>query len=218
MKKLRNLKIVNCQLSIVNLQRQGFTLLETLLSLVLLIIILGAVYGSFFSTVRAIDRFEDVSLKYHEARTAIDYMRRELEGAFFKNIKPSEKEGNITALIIEDRDILGKTASKLRFMTFSSKSGIKTIEYHVHEENGNLILKKTESGRLASSGGYIYEVMEGIESFTAETLYNNKWVKTWDTAQTGIIPGVLRVSIEFKDKDGRIKLTEYAKPMVGKHL
>ena len=208
--KLRNLKIVNCQLSIVNLQRQGFTLLETLLSLVLLIIILGAVYGSFFSAIRAIDRFEDVSLKYHEARIALDYMRRELEGAFFKNIKPSEKEGNITAFIIEDRDILGKTASKLRFMTF--KGGIKTIVYHVHEENGNLILKKTESG------GYIYEVMEGIESFTVETLYNNKWVRTWDTAQTGIIPGVLRVSIEFQDKGGRIKLTEYAKPMVGKHL
>lgn len=191
---------------------KGFTLIETLISITLLVIILGTVYGSFFSTVRAIDRFEDVSLKYHEARIAIDYMRRELEGAFFKNIKPSEKEGNITAFIIEDRDILGKTASRLRFMTFSSKSGIKIIEYHAHEENGNLILKKTESG------GYIYEVMEGIESFTVETLYNNKWVKTWDTAQTGIIPGVLRVSIEFKDKGGRIKLTEYAKPMVGKHL
>ncbi|MBI4839084.1 MAG: prepilin-type N-terminal cleavage/methylation domain-containing protein [Nitrospirae bacterium] len=61
-----------------NSRRAGFTLIEVLLSLVLLTVMLGAVYGSFFSVQKALERFNGVSLKYQEARTALDIMRREI--------------------------------------------------------------------------------------------------------------------------------------------
>ena len=75
----RSLFTIHCPLP------NGFTLLEVLLSLTLLTIILGAAYSSFFTIQRAIERFTDVSLKYQDARTALDLMQREIEGALLKN-------------------------------------------------------------------------------------------------------------------------------------
>ncbi|MDZ4383099.1 MAG: prepilin-type N-terminal cleavage/methylation domain-containing protein [Thermodesulfovibrionia bacterium] len=111
----------------------GFTLLEVLLSLTLLTIILGAAYSSFFTIQRAIERFTDVSLKYQDARTALDLMQREIEGALLKNPMSSVRDNNDkTTFIIEDRDIFGKTTSRLHLTAFSFKgSGINTISYFV---------------------------------------------------------------------------------------
>jgi prepilin-type N-terminal cleavage/methylation domain-containing protein len=51
----------------------GFTLIEVLVSLALLTIVLGAIYSSFFSVQNALERFDSVSLKYHEARRKASY-------------------------------------------------------------------------------------------------------------------------------------------------
>ena len=58
--------------------------------------------------------------------------------------------------------------------------------------------------------------MEDIEGFTVETLFYNKWVRTWNSVKTEKLPGLVRVSIEFEDNDRIVKLTEYARPMTGK--
>ena len=65
---------------------------------------------------------------------------------------------------------------------------------------------------------YSVEAVEGIEGFTVETLFNNKWVRTWDTADTDKLPDIVRVSIEFDDNGKTVKLTEYARPKIGKQL
>ena len=91
----------NLQFAICNSSRGGFTLIEVLLSISLLVIVLGVVYSSFFTVHRAIERFEGVSLKYHEVRTVLDIMRREIEGAF---LETSDAGRNQTGLVIEDRD------------------------------------------------------------------------------------------------------------------
>jgi len=210
---------------------RGFTLLEVLVSLTLLTIILGAVYTSLFTVHSAIERFDDISLKYHEIRTALDIMRREIEGAFLPEPR--------TNFIIEDRDIFGRTASRLYLTAFSFRSsGLKTISYYVDEREGRLNLVKKESSAfrtlilstsftplIANAQAenltdriYTTEVVEEIEGFTVETLFNNKWVKTWDAKQTGNLPEVIRVSIELDDKGKKVKLTEYARPKIGRQL
>ncbi len=203
--------------------REGFTLIEVLISLALLTIVLGALYSSFFSVQRAVDRFDGVSLKYHEARTALDMMRREIEAAILKSPRAVDDTGdNATvkaAFVIRDRDIFGSNASSLELTAYSFRGNNPgTVSYYVEKEDGRLILKKTEAMPLLSSKGYTMEVVEGIEGFTVETLFNNKWVKTWDTADTGRLPDVVRVTIEFDDNGRMVKLTEYARPKVGRRL
>jgi len=191
-------------------QNSGFTLIEVLISLTLLTIVLGAVYSSFFSVHSVLERFDNVSLKYHETRTALDIMRREIESSLPNN---SSKDG--TAFTIKDRDVLGKNTSSLELTAFSFKgSGLNAVSYYVEEKDGKLNLLRKESPAGIKSREYTMETVEAIEGFTVETLFNNQWVKTW----TGKLPDIVRVSIEFDDNGNKVKLIEYARPRVGTTL
>jgi general secretion pathway protein J len=202
----------------------GFTLIEILISLTLLAIVLGAVYSSFFSVQRLFDRFNNVSLKYHESRMTLDIMRREIESALLKNPRPSVTANDDmihdrTNFIMKDRDILGKNASELELTAFSFKGGmIDTVSYFVEEKEGKLNLMKKDWPFGMQSGKYEMEMIEGIEGFTAETLFNAQWIKTWDAWTTGKLPGIVRLSIEFDDNGKKVKLVEYARPKLGGEL
>lgn len=208
---------------------KGFTLIEVLLSLVFLTIVLGAVYSSFFTVQRAMERFDGVSLQYHEARTMLDALSREIEGAFLDTTLDLNSEKNITSFELKDRDILGNSASRLSFNSFSFRgSGTKKVSYFADEKDGSIRLFKSESyvhpavREVSTSGSfektYTVELMEGIRSFTIETLFQDEWIRTWDSRQTGSLPGVVRVSIEIDDRGKNVVLTEYARPRVGSQL
>jgi prepilin-type N-terminal cleavage/methylation domain-containing protein len=208
------MKILNFKFQISNLKYNGFTLIEILISLTLLTIVLGAVYSSFFSVHSVLERFDNVSLKYHEARTALDIMRREIESSLQNN---SSKGG--PAFIIKDRDVLGKNTSSLELTAFSFKgSGLNTISYYVEEKDGKLDLLRKESPAGIQSREYTMETIETIEGFTVETIFNNQWVRTWNTANSGKLRGMVRISIEFDDNGKKVKLVEYARPRVGTTL
>lgn len=202
---------------------KGFTLIEVMISITLLVIILGVVYSSFFTVQGAIERFDSVSLKYHEVRTVLDIMRREVEAAFLETSKSSSQVKN-TGLVIEDRDIYDRTTSKLYVTAFSFKdSGLNAILYYIEDKNGKLSLIKAEEPAFMLLTGpsvdrYTLEIIEEIESFSVETLYNNRWVRTWDAKQTGSLPEIVKLSIEFDDKGKKVVLTEYARPKIGKQL
>jgi general secretion pathway protein J len=200
--------------------RKGFTLIEILISLTLLTIVLGAVYSTFFSVQRALERFDNISLKYHETRTALDIMRREIEAAIVKNPRADEKSKQIKAgFVIKDRDVFGKTTSSLDLTAFSFKgSNLNTVSYYVTEKDGRLDLLKSERPAAVPSKEYKADIVGGIESFTVETMFNQKWVRTWDTEETGRLPEIVRISIEFDDNGKLVKLTEYARPKIGTQL
>jgi hypothetical protein len=142
-------------------------------------------------------------------------MRREIEGAILD--KDSEK--GKAEFTIKDRDIFGKSTSVLNLTAFSFRgNNPNTISYFVKENEGQIHLLKTESPSPMLFKEYSVEAVEGIEGFTVETLFNNKWVRTWDTADTGKLPDIVRVSIEFDDNGKTVKLTEYARPKTGKQL
>jgi general secretion pathway protein J len=198
---------------------KGFTLMEVLISLTLLTVVLGAVYSTFFSVIRATERFEGISLKYHETRTALDIMRREIEGAVLMNPRAPEDAKNRTSFNVRDRDIFGKKASALDLTAFSFRGGkVDTISYFVRESEGMLELMKTVTPSISSRGSYTVGMIENIEGFSVEINFNNKWVGTWASSDTGRLPDVVRLKIEFDDRGKKITLTEYARPRVGKQL
>jgi hypothetical protein len=146
-------------------------------------------------------------------------MRREIEGSLLKNPGEEDETKPKAAFLIKDRDIFGKNTSSLDFMSFSFKgSRLNAVSYYVKAKEKILNLHKTEKPSVLESEGYSVEVIEEIEGFTVETRFNNKWVKTWDTANTDQLPEMVKISIEFNDNDKMITLTEYARPRVGKQL
>lgn len=193
-------------------KNHGFTLIEVLISLTLLVIILGAVYGSFFTVNRAFDRFDNASLKYHETRMVLDTIRREVESSIFKDMEK-------TPFVIKDRDRFGKTVSELLFTTLSLKNNLPIkVTYFIDDKDGVFRLLKKETLAIQTSDGFTTELIDNIKGFTVETLFNDKWVKTWDTGITNKPPEIIRVTIEFDDEGRDVKLTEYARLMIGKRL
>lgn len=198
----------------------GFTLIEVLISITLLTIVLGAVYSSFFMLQKAVKRFDDVSLKYQEARTVLDMMKREIEGSFITTPQSKDITKNKTIFLARDRDIFDKKASELYFTTFSSRDGnLNLAAYIVEEKEKSLSLLKMEAPAINISTIFSKlhkaEMMENINGFSVEMLVNDKWVRTWDSSQINSLPDMVRISIEFDDSGNNVKLTEYARPRIG---
>ena len=193
-------------------QQTGFTLIEVLISITLLTVVLGAVYSSFFLVQKAVKRFDDVSLKYQEARTVLDIMRREIEGSFITHqVKDITK--NKTIFLARDRDIFDKKASEIYFTTFSSRDGnLNLAAYIVAEKDKSLTLMKMEAPAINISTIFSKlqkaELIENINGFSVEMFVNDKWVRTWDSSQTDSRPDIVRISIEFDDSGNNVNLTE----------
>lgn len=201
----------------------GFSLLEVLISLTLLTIVLGALYSTFTMVQNALDRFDGVSMKYHEARTTLDMIRREIESSYIVTPQHKDIRKNRTIFLIKDRDIFGRKSSTLYLTSFPYRDrNLHVVSYFVDESDGLLRLAKMEAPAVTMatlfSNLYKMELIDGIEGFSIETLFNDEWVGTWDSSQTNRLPDVVRVSIEFDDNGRKVVLREYARPKAGRSL
>ncbi len=193
----------------------GFTLLELLISIALLTIILGAVYGTFFMSHRALDGTDDMLLKLQEGRMTLDTVCREMESLFYS---PSNR---FSVLRIEDRDIYGRQTSRVALTTFSPLTpGMSVVSYYVEENNGKLRLLKKIRPSFAPDNPEEkgVELIEDLQTFTVEALLKGRWVRTWDASDTNSVPGELRVTITYMIKDRPFTLYETINPRIGRRI
>jgi general secretion pathway protein J len=208
-------------------ENKGFTLLEVLLALLLLTIVLGAIYSTFFLAQKAVTGIDESLLKLQECRALLDTLSREIDAAVYTTGKKK------SLLKIEDRDIYGRQTSRLTFTTLSPlRPGLSLITYHIEEHDNVLVLYKrmanpyketpepeaSDSRTNESDPNKPVDMIEGLESFTVEAKEGTNWVKTWDTEETKRLPAELRVTLVFKVKDRPITIYETIKPKIGKPI
>lgn len=189
----------------------GFTLLELLIATALLAVILAALYSSFFLSRKAIDGLDESLVKLQECRNAADVIGREAESLLYR-------QANTRSFFkLEDRDIYGKQASRLSFTAFSPLTyGLSAISYYVEEKDGVLTLyKKMENPYKPDGTVKGVELIENVGSFTVEVRQGDKWVKTWDTVQTGAPPAEIRITVTAMIKDRPVSIFETVRPMIG---
>ncbi|MCK4911079.1 MAG: prepilin-type N-terminal cleavage/methylation domain-containing protein [Thermodesulfovibrionales bacterium] len=194
----------------------GFTLIEVLIAVSLSAMVLAALYSSFFVTQRAIHASEDTLITLHEARTALDIMRREVEAAFTGYDKKSKSRQE--DFIISDRDFYGEQASGLSFVTHASiYKGPARVTYHVEEREERLVLIKTLTTIALDEGeAPEAEMVEEIISFTVEA--SNKgssWQRTWKRNK---MPRMLRITLEVPLGERSVELSITAKPREGRKV
>jgi len=194
----------------------GFTLIEILVSVAILSIIIAALYSTFFLSQKAVAGVDDTLLKLQECRNAVDTIKREIESAVYSKDKP------YSVFKIDDRDFYGRQASQLSFTAFSNIApGLSKISYVAEEDNGHLILRKRISTAYSeSSENKDIDLMEDIESFTIETKYNDRWVRTWDSTLSNSIPEEVRIHVAISVKNGQDKISIYdiARPRIGRTI
>lgn len=194
----------------------GFTLIEVLISVALISVIFASLYSTFFLADRAVGTVSGSLVKLQEARGIVDIMKREIESTLYSPDK------TYSSFKVEDRDFYGRQASQLSFTAFSPiVNGLARIEYIVEETEGKMIMKKRiESAFSQGEPVEPVELMEEVESFAVEVLYEDKWVKTWDSGITNKPPEEVKISISLKigeSKEG-ISLSDIAIPRIGKGI
>lgn len=185
----------------------GFTLLETLVALLLLVIVAGALYSSYFSVIRARERTEEGSEERREIRGTLDMLRREIAGSLFKG------DDNRFRFVVEDRDVFGKPASNLEFVTVIPPSAderpasdLVTVKYTVKETEGKISLTRESADLYGSVKPIPYPQMEELQSFLVECYDGAKWVRSWNTALAPRLPERVRVTLAVKEGE---KAAEY---------
>lgn len=183
--------------------QKGFTLIELLVALTLLVILTGALYGTYFSVVSAREKGGARLEQRRELSTTLGKLHAELASAFFN------RKNKRLHLVVEDRDSFGKPAALLQFTCIAPPridpapaSDVTLIRYSVQEKDGtlNLMRESRDSFLDTSVKSVPYPVMEGIEGFQVECYNGGKWVKSWDTAPelNNNIPERIKVTVTLK--------------------
>lgn len=198
-------------------RNKGFTLLEILIAVVLLGILAGALYGSYFGVVRARERAAAGMESRRELGATLDLIRREVSSAMF--IRNDKR----LRLVVEDRDSFGAPSSALELTTLSpplnlsrGESGIVTVSYRMTDRNSKRILTRQERDMVFSGPDVTaaFPQMERISSFLVECYDGSKWVRSWDTAINGALPKAVKVTVQVEEEGRPVEFSMLATPRI----
>jgi general secretion pathway protein J len=185
-------------------QNKGFTLLELLVALTLLVMLSGTLYGTWFTVIRGRDTATARMDNLREVRSTLDMLRRELASAYYK------KDNKRLHFIVEDRDSFGKPSSLLDFTTITTplagsvpSADIVAVRYSPDEKNGKIRLMREETEIYLQNKPVSYPQMEELQGFLVECYDGSKWVKSWNTDPTlnNRLPEAVRVTLTIQEGD-----------------
>lgn len=193
---------------------RGFTLIELLIALALLVILAGALYGTYFSVVGAREKGGLRMEERRELSTTLGRLHDELSSAFFKMAASTPGATATTTtqrfhFVVEDRDSFGKPASLLQFTALtppridpSPASDLMVARYSVQEKEDDQALTLVREARDlyldTSFASAPYPIMDRLEGFLVECWDGGKWVRTWDTALNNRMPQKVRITLTVK--------------------
>lgn len=202
-----------------------------MIAVVLLGILSAALYGSYFSVIRARDRASAGMESRRELGTTLDLIRREVSSAM---ISPDPNQH--LHFVVLDRDNFGAPASTLELTTMlppdvqvRGESGIVDVIYRITKKDTKLILTRQEQDLIyinntntstgtnsatnsATNSGY--PQMDQINSFLVECFTGSQWVKTWNSATQGL-PQSVRVTVQVDDEGKPVEFSMVSTPRVG---
>ncbi len=199
---------------------KGFTLLEILIAVVLLGILAGALYGSYFGVVRARERAAAGMESRRELGATLDLIRREVSSAMFN------RNDKRLRFIVEDRDSFGAPSSTLELTTLlplspladlsRGESGIVTVGYRMTEKDSKRTLTRQERDMVfkGSDVTAAFPQMERISSFLVECYDGSKWVKSWDSAINGALPKAVKVTVQVEEEGRPVEFSTLATPRI----
>jgi len=196
-------------------ENRGFTLLEVLVALLLLVIVAGALYSSYFTVIKAREWAEGGGEQRRELRGTLDLLRREIDGAWYRS------DDKRLRFVVEDRDIFGKPASTLELVTVAPPStdqhpasDLVLVNYRVQEKERRLALTREATDLFGSVKPIPYPQVDEIEGFLVECYDSGKWVRSWNTELVPKLPERVRITVTVRDGEKSADYSVTARPRV----
>ncbi len=200
---------------------RGFTLLEILISISILVTLMIGLYSVYTSTVGAIHGASQKGQVFQMARIALDRMTKDLESAFVESDLPDEKIQ--LGMISKDQEIDDKPADTLDFTTLSHlalderdpRTDLCEVGYKLVEdpdEDGFILLRR-DDGSLdddITEGGTSHELARQVAGL--EISFRNsdgEEFDNWDTVEGthgDDLPSLILIRLIIEDRNGREEL------------
>lgn len=193
--------------------RQGMTIIEVMVSIVILAMIMAMVWGGFSQTAKNQKRIEGELDRAHAIRVALERITRELSAAFVSaqfSSNSSAQQTVKTAFVGADRG----SGDRLDFTSFSHRklfrdaheSDQNELGYFLTtdpEDSSRKVLARREDNRIdvdPLKGGKIEVFLDRVKdlNFRYYDPENNEWQDTWDTTQASGEPNRLPSQVEIK--------------------
>lgn len=208
--------------------KKGFTLIEMLVAMAIVVSIVSMVYGSYFATSRSAEAYKAKMSVSESTGELLRQMARQIRCCYAKAPEPAEAGARQslpkTQGILEEPvgyfqggDNL-RTGEVLRFVTTArvySKSdlneGLIDVVYVFDKITRTLMVSTRRFVETASplpeEPGFS-AVMEGVENIETAFFDGTEWRAEWDYLQTKRLPAAVRIRIAVTDENGRT--SEYA--------
>lgn len=189
--------------------RTGFTLVELMLSVLILAILMTMIYGVVSSTIEAQNRIEEVTGGSEIGSAILAQVRQDLEGAFLP--KPDEE-----FFVASDGKGGGGDRDRIDFVTSvvaygAEREGDKAAFHSVNEVGYQLAENRSESGvgvlyrredlfvdREPLRGGKLTELYDRVVNFNLQFWNGEKWVKDWNNKREGgKLPRAVQVELRI---------------------
>jgi len=197
---------------------KGFTLLEVLVSMVILVIIMAALYSAYTTNVEAIQIARQNGEVHQTARIVLDRMTKDLQSALVQVSNPSDKIK--LGLVGEDREIDGRRADRMDFTTVTHlpltekgpASDLCEIGYLIEEDSEDkvLVLLRRDDPSVDedfTKGGLLQEMARNVLEFNL-TYQDSRGEESdrWNTLEgmpASGLPVLIKVRLVLKDELNR---------------
>jgi general secretion pathway protein J len=191
---------------------RGLTLIEVMVAMVIIAIVSTLLYTGFVQTAHNKQRIENELDRYHEIRTGLDRIVRELSMAYV-----SAQVNPVPALQMVNTCFVGTDSGKGARIDFTSFSHLRLyrdahesdqneLSYYIdqdpHDSDENALVRR-EQRRIDEDprkGGQVEVLIENVKGFELGYLENltGEWVTTWDTTQAAMQPNRLPTQVRIK--------------------
>ena len=185
---------------------RGFTLLEVVISVGILVVILTIVYNTFNSSIKAFTAMENQGDAYARARIVLNRMSEEIASIYFS---PQNRN---TGLVGEDKDdddlpadaLHFTSLSHIRWVKDSKESELCEIGYYLEkdEDTRESFLFRREDWNVDGTleeGGNPLEMAEGVDGLNFRYYDGDEWLDEWDSRIKGDLPKAIEVVLVMRD-------------------
>lgn len=205
--------------------QRGFTLIEIILVISILVIVMGVAYGALSQIIETKTILDDE----REVRSTLNAFTlrftKDLQGAQPESILPDRKNMNQPRpgslfILGETQTYEGKRLSSVTFSTFDksilnnseNKDGNIQVKYYIEQQDGNLQLIREATPKLGSPEESYAKTeslifANNVSEFTLDYFSrdDSKWFQRWGDGKNVNFPGILQYTVTLKTKNSGIK-------------